>query len=28
MERDLLIPEFLQEDADTIHERMLEKSTA
>ncbi len=26
MERDLLIPEFLQEDADTIHERMLEKA--
>lgn len=26
MERDLPIPEFLQEDADIIHERMLEKA--
>ncbi|KGO14294.1 hypothetical protein NZ45_08000 [Clostridium botulinum] len=26
MERDLPIPEFLQEDADAVHERMLEKA--
>lgn len=26
MQRDLPIPDFLQEDADTIHERMLEKA--
>lgn len=26
MKRELLIPDFLKEDADTVHERMLEKA--